>query len=350
MTLVREKDGKRLHVKSRLMGESLVSKKFLSELDIAPQERLYPDVTVMKIGGQSICDRGAKVLPRLLKEIIGNRKKHKMLITTGGGTRSRHIYTIGLEMGMPTGVIAKFGSMISEQNALMIATLLSPWGGIKISHSDIVKLPTYFADGIIPVMHGMPPYDYFAIKPAVGRIPVHRTDVGLTILADLIGARNILFVKDERGLYTDDPKKNPGAEFIPEISVDELLARNQDDLVLERPCLEIIQNSEVIDQVQIINGMEDGNLTRALDDVLVAKSYRSEGALPWDIVIDQGKELYDYYGLGGAAFWDIWGPATWWVYGKEIMRGRWPKAGRGDIYQRGGDVIIDPSGQVRLHH
>ncbi|MEJ2417391.1 MAG: hypothetical protein P8Y45_10760, partial [Exilibacterium sp.] len=82
----------------------------------------------------------------------------------------RHIYTIGLEMGMPTGIIAKFGSMISEQNALMIATLLSPWGGIKMSHSDIVKLPTYFAEGIIPVMHGMPPYDYFAIKPKVGRI------------------------------------------------------------------------------------------------------------------------------------------------------------------------------------
>ncbi len=60
----------------------------------------------------------------------------------------------------------------------MIATLLSPWGGIKISHSDIVKLPTYFAEGIIPVMHGMPPYDYFAIKPEKGRIPIHRTDVG----------------------------------------------------------------------------------------------------------------------------------------------------------------------------
>ena len=125
MALVREKDGKRLHVKSALMGESLVSKEFIDNLDIAPQERLYPDVAIMKIGGQSICDRGVKALPRILKEIVKNRPEHKMLITTGGGTRSRHIYTIGLEMGMPTGVIAKFGSMVSEQNALMIATLLS---------------------------------------------------------------------------------------------------------------------------------------------------------------------------------------------------------------------------------
>lgn len=265
MALVREKDGKRLHVKSILMGESLVSKEFIDQLDIAPQERLYPEVPIMKIGGQSICDRGAKALPNILKEIVKNRADHKILVTTGGGTRSRHIYTIGLEMGMPTGVIAKFGSMVSEQNALMIATLLSPWGGVKISHADIVKLPTYFAENIIPVMHGMPPYDYFAIKPKVGRIPIHRTDVGLVILADLIGSRTVLFVKDEDGLYTDDPKKNPDAEFIPEIGARDLLEKNQDDLVIERPCLEIIQNSEVIEKVQVINGMVEGNITKALN-------------------------------------------------------------------------------------
>lgn len=264
MALVRDKDGKRLHVKSRLMGESLVSKEFLEKLEIAPQQRLYPDVAILKIGGQSICDRGVKALPSILKEIVANREKHKILVTTGGGTRSRHIYTIGLEMGMPTGIIARFGSMISDQNALMVATLLSPWGGIKMSHSDIVKLPTYFAEGIIPVMHGMPPYDYFAIKPEKGRIPIHRTDVGLVILGDLIGSKRIIFVKDENGLYADDPKKNPDAEFIPKISVKDLIERNQDDLVIERPCLEIIQNSEVIEQVQIINGMVPGNITKAL--------------------------------------------------------------------------------------
>ena len=264
MSLLRDEDGKRLHVKSRLMGESLVSKEFLAKLDIAPQQRLYPDVAIMKIGGQSICDRGINALPSILKEIVANRENNKMLITTGGGTRSRHIYTIGLEMGMPTGIIAKFGSMISEQNALMVATLLSPWGGIKISHSDIVKLPTYFAEGIIPVMHGMPPYDYFAIKPEKGRIPIHRTDVGLVILADLIGSRRILFIKDEDGLYSDDPKKNPDAEFIPEISAKELMKKDQDDLVIERPCLDIIENSEVIEKVQIINGMIPGNITKAL--------------------------------------------------------------------------------------
>lgn len=265
MALIRERDGKRLHVKSILMGESLVSQSLIEDLEIAPQQRLFSDVNILKIGGQSICDRGVKVVPAIIKEIVANKEKHKMLITTGGGTRSRHIYAIGLELGMPTGVIAKFGSSVSEQNALLISMLLSPWGGLKIGHDEIVKLPTYFIQGCIPVMHGMPPYDYFAIPPVTGRIPIHRTDVGTIILADLIGARSCIFIKDEKGLYTEDPKKNPGSEFIEKIEVRQLLQRNLDDLIIERPCLEILQNSQVIQQIQIINGLEEGNITKALD-------------------------------------------------------------------------------------
>jgi molybdenum storage protein len=72
-------------------------------------------------------------------------------------------------------------------------------------------------------------------------------------------------VKDEKGLYTDDPKKKGNFEFIPEISVAELLSKDLDDLILERPCLEILQKSEVINKIQIINGLEKGNLTKALN-------------------------------------------------------------------------------------
>jgi molybdenum storage protein len=265
MTLVREKDGRRLHIKSKLMGESLVGRTFIEELETAPQERIFPDVIVLKIGGQSICDRGGKALPPIIREIIDNSRQHKMLITTGGGTRSRHIYTIGLELGMPTGILAKFGSSVSEQNALLVSTLLAKHGGIKIGHDEIVKLNNYFVQGCIPVMHGMPPYDYFALPPVKGRIPIHRTDVGTILMANLIGARSCIFVKDEKGLYTDDPKKNPEAEFIPEIGAKSLMEKDLEDLIVERPCLEILQNSEVLSEIQIINGLEEGNITRALN-------------------------------------------------------------------------------------
>ena len=88
--------------------------------------------------------------------------------------------------------------------------------------------------------------------------------MGTLLLADLIGARSCIFIKDEKGLYTDDPKKNPKVEFIAEIGAKELLRRSLDDLIIERPCLEILQNSQVITQIYIINGLEKGNITRAL--------------------------------------------------------------------------------------
>lgn len=265
MPLVRDKDKKRLHIKSRLMGESLVRKSLIGELKAPPQVRLFPDVNVVKIGGQSICDRGIKALPAVVEEIGSAKEKHKILLTTGGGTRSRHIYAIALELGMPTGIIARFASTISEQNALLVATLLAPWDGIRIHQEDILKLPTYFSQGCVPVTQGMPPYDYFALPPEEGRLPVHRTDAGTLLMANLIGARSCILVKDEDGLYTDNPKTNPDAVFIPEIGARELMEMDLEDLVIERSCLEILINSEVIDRIQIINGLKKGNIIRALD-------------------------------------------------------------------------------------
>ena len=62
---------------------------------------------------------------------------------------------------------------------------------------------------------------------------------------------------------TDDPKKKDDVTFIPRISAAELLEKDLDDLIIERPCLEILQNSEVIDKIQIINGLEGGKFNQS---------------------------------------------------------------------------------------
>jgi len=263
MALIRERDSKRLHIKSKLMGESLVGKSFLKSLEYTEPFRVFPDVNVLKIGGQSITDMGAKAVLPIIKEIIEN-KSHKIMISTGGGTRSRHVYSIAMELGMPTGIISKLGQSISEQNALMLTVLLSAHGGIKVGHDDLPKLGAYFAQGCIPVIHGMPPYGYWEHPPEEGRIPSNRTDVGAFLLAEVIGAKQCLFVKDVDGLYTDNPKVDPEAEFIPRIGAKELMEKDQDDLVVERVVLELLTRSQNMKQLQIINGTKEGNITRAL--------------------------------------------------------------------------------------
>jgi hypothetical protein len=69
----------------------------------------------------------------------------------------------------------------------------------------------------------------------------------------------------------------PDAEFIPEISAKELMEKEQDDLVIERPCLDIIENSEVIESVQVINSMVPGNITKALAGEHVGTVIYKEG-------------------------------------------------------------------------
>lgn len=78
--------------------------------------------------------------------------------------------------------------------------------------------------------------------------------------------------------------------------------------------------------------------------------YRLEMGFPWPLLIDGERELYTAYGMSKAAFQDIWGIRSWWAYLKELALGEFPKKQGGDIYQRGGDILIDPAGIVRLHH
>lgn len=264
MALIRERDSKRLHIKSKLMGESLVSKSFIEGLEQAEQFRALPQVSVLKIGGQSITDMGAKAVLPILKEIVSNSKDHKMIISTGGGTRSRHVYSIAMELGMPTGVIAKLGQSVSEQNALMISTLLMPYGGIKVGHDDIPKLAAYLSQGCIPVIHGMPPYGYWEHLPAQGSLPPNRTDTGAYLLAEVIGARQCIYIKDVDGLYEDNPKLYPEAKYIPRIGVRELQSLDLDDLVVEWTVLDMLSRSRSVTEIQIINGLIPGNITRAL--------------------------------------------------------------------------------------
>jgi molybdenum storage protein len=264
MSIKRDKSG-RLQIDSPLMGESLMDKSLLASTDTGAVYRLMPDLTVVQIGGQSIIDRGSVALLPILDELVEARKTHKILITTGGGTRARHAYAIATDLGMPTGVLSRLGSSISEQNALMIAILLSQRGGIKIGHDDLVKLPNYMLPGILPVTHAMPPYGLFERPPTLGRIPPHRTDVGAFLLAEVMGAERCVLIKDEQGLYTADPKKDKTAKFIPEIEVNELLSRDLNDLAVERTMLESLQAARSLREVFIVNGLVRGNIPRVLN-------------------------------------------------------------------------------------
>ena len=234
------------------------------DLDYDPVA-LMPEAKVLKIGGQSIMDRGRSAVFPLLDEIVAAKQKHSLLLGLGGGTRARHIYAIASDLEMPTGVLAALGAYVPMQNARMLQMLLARHGGIYFLHDDFEKLPLYFQLGCIPIMTGMPPFSYWERPSETGRIPANRTDAGVFLTAEVMGVPRAIFVKDENGLYDDDPKKTPSAKRIPRIGARELLDRDLPDMIVERVVVEYLTRSRFCREVQVINGLERGQLTRALD-------------------------------------------------------------------------------------
>jgi molybdenum storage protein len=248
-----------------LLAGSLTDERLLARTGEQPAVPILPDANVVKIGGQSLIDRGRAAVFPLLDEIVGVMPRHKLILGTGAGTRARHAYSVGVDLGMPTGVLSVLGTFVSMQNARMIHYLLAKHGVPFIEPAQFPQLPLYLEERRAVVFFGMPPYTYWQQNPPVGRIPPHRTDTGAYLVSEVFGARSMVFVKDEDGLFTADPKKDKGARFIPRATVAELASLELDDVVVERAVLELMPRARHRRSVQIINGLVPGNLTRALD-------------------------------------------------------------------------------------
>jgi len=256
-----ESEAGRLHIESPLMGESLVDKALLKRTEAVEYFRMHPDINVIKIGGQSIIDRGHTAILPILDVLVQAKEQFKIILMTGGGTRARHVYNIGVDLGMPTGVLSKLGDKVSWQNAEMLSVLLSKHGGVKIGHGDNLEQLTMFCRlGYLPITYGIPPYGFFEHPAEIGSIPPHRTDCGAFLLAENIGARSLIFLKDEKGLFDADPKKvdaskRDALKFFGRVSAKELLELDLDDLIIERPILTLLQRAKCLKELQIVDAL-----------------------------------------------------------------------------------------------
>ena len=252
------------HVESSLMRESLVDKNVIARTE-GQVVSILPDVNIIQIGGRSIMDRGRSALLPLLEEIVANQSEHRMIIGVGAGIRSRHIFSVGLDLGLPTGALATLSAKDSAQNAYMVSCLLAKYGFVYLEAPFVVQLlPAMLAAARGAVFNGIPPYSLWEHPPLVGKLPPHGSDAGSYLVAEVFGARSMIFLKDVDGLYSADPKTDPAAEFIPEINAQELIDRKLPTLPLEPAMVDLLTRAKLVKQVRIVNGLTAGNLSRAL--------------------------------------------------------------------------------------
>jgi hypothetical protein len=82
----------------------------------------------------------------------------------------------------------------------------------------------------------------------------------------------------------------------------------------------------------------------------LALAYVQNADMQWPLLIDESRALYAAYGMRRGRWQDIFGWSSLWIYAKLLFRGRRLRRRSGDVYQLGGDVLVDPSGLVRLRH
>ena len=247
-----------------LMQRSLTDPELQAKATTAADFRILPDATVIKIGGQSVIDRGRAAVYPLVDAIVAARKTHKLLIGTGAGTRARHLYSIAAGLNLPAGVLCQLGASVADQNAAMLGQLLAKHGISAVDGAGLSSVPLYLAEVNAAVFSGMPPYGLWTRPAAEDVIPPYRTDAGCFLVAEQFGCKAMIFVKDEDGLYSANPKTSKDAKLIPKISVDEMKTRGLHDSILEFPMLDLLKEALHIREVQVVNGLVSGNLTRAL--------------------------------------------------------------------------------------
>lgn len=231
-----------------------------------PVKRLLPWLNVVTLGGRSIIDRGAVAVGPVVDELRAAFSEHRMLILTGPGVRARHVLGVGLDLGLPTGVLASLMAVEAKGNGHLIAALLADEGVSYLSHATVAhQLAVHLSASPAAVSNGFPPYEIYEFPPAVGKIPAHQTDAGAFLLADAYGAATTIYVKDVDGVYTEDPGAAAGEpELIRRVGANELLDRKLAALPIDRIVLELMPTAKNVKEIQIVNGLTPGNITKAL--------------------------------------------------------------------------------------
>jgi len=254
-------------VPSALMRQTLLDRGLVRPATDRAVIRLLPWLHVVGIGGRSIIDRGRDAILPLLDELRGAFADHRMLIATGAGIRARHVFGVALDLGLPTGALAALASTEAEQNGHLVAALLAEDGVSYLPHTTVARqLAVHLSASPAVVSNGYPPYELFEFPPAAGRIPPHQTDAGVFLLSDAYGAARTVYVKDVDGVYTCDPAAaaEGEAQLLARVDAAELLAMDLPTLPIDRIVLELMANAKHVKEVQIVNGLQRGNVTRAL--------------------------------------------------------------------------------------
>jgi uridylate kinase len=181
-------------------------------------------------------------------------RKVRLFVVVGGGGEARRYISITRELGIDEGTSDEVGILITRLNATMLIAALGDDAYPKVaeSHAEAKK---FAESGKIVVMGGI--------------TPGQTTDAVAAVLAERVGASVFINATSVDGIYTADPKKDPGATRFDEMTPKELLEivgasalGAGSNIVLDMVAARVVERSGI--PLVVLDGREPKNLSNAI--------------------------------------------------------------------------------------
>jgi len=123
-------------------------------------------------------------------------RKYRDLLKTGGITNERNIHWVG--------------TAVNVLHAMILKSIFD-----VVCDEEVLKFEDYYSDTPLQIEN--------IVKVGGGGRPGHSGDVDTVIAAKRLGAKSVYSLKNVDGVYDSDPKKNPTAKHLDNLTWDEYL-------------------------------------------------------------------------------------------------------------------------------
>lgn len=212
---------------------------------------------VVKVGGHVLFNGleldvdYAKSLCTELKRVLEDYDG--LAIVVGGGELARKYVSWGRALGLNDSALDVLGIRVAAVNA---ALLWSLFHGVS---------PPEVPSSLSGVVAAIP---VWRVVFAGGFQPAQSTTTVAALVAEALGAEKLVLATDVDGIYEEDPKRNPKARKLEEVSVSELEkmflegVRAGEYRLLDPLTLAVIKRSKV--ETRVVRGKPPSNIVRAL--------------------------------------------------------------------------------------
>ncbi len=208
---------------------------------------------VVKISGKHINPEKADALPRYVSVIRRLVDEYRVAIVVGGGRIARSYIEAAAKAGVNRGFLDILGIEAARLNARLLIAALYPeaypepprslWEALRVA-----------ATGKIIVAGGFQPGQSTAGVAA--------------LLAEALSAKMLVLATTVDGVYTADPRREPGAKLIPRLTYAELRRVLSQSVepghyeLLDPLAITVLERSGI--PARIVNGSEPENILRAV--------------------------------------------------------------------------------------